>query len=97
MPSGRLSLSLSASVSELFDDVQSGGLTRNRKRKGTMKPASVLATLFLGLVSVGHLLRLVLQVEVTAGSLRVPMWMSLVACVFTGGLAVALWLENRRR
>jgi len=62
-----------------------------------MKPATLLATLFLGLVCVGHLLRLVFSVQVTAGSFRVPMWMSAVAFVFTGVLALALWLENRPR
>jgi hypothetical protein len=62
-----------------------------------MKPATVLATLFLGLVCVGHLVRLVLHVPVTVGSLVIPMWMSAAACVLTGALAVALWLENRPR
>jgi len=62
-----------------------------------MKPASLIAAIFIGLVGIGHLLRLVFQIEVTAGGTRVPMWMSVVAFVFTGGLAIALWLENRRR
>ncbi len=61
-----------------------------------MKPASLLATLFLGLVSLGHLLRLVLHLQVTVGSFQIPIWTSLVGFVFTGGLAVALWLEIRR-
>jgi hypothetical protein len=61
-----------------------------------MKTASLLATLFLALVAVVHLLRFALRVEVAIGGTAVPMWMSVVACVFTGGLAVMLWRERRR-
>jgi hypothetical protein len=62
-----------------------------------MKPASLLATIFLAVVAVGHFLRLLLHLEVTAGGMTVPMWMSVIACVFTGGLAIMLWIENRRK
>ncbi|MEW5702229.1 MAG: hypothetical protein AB1792_08375 [Candidatus Zixiibacteriota bacterium] len=62
-----------------------------------MKPASAITIIFLIVVAVGHLLRLLLQVEVMAGSVRVPMWMSAVAFVFTGALATALWRETRPR
>lgn len=60
-----------------------------------MKPAALVATIFLGLVALAHLLRLVLRVEATAGGAAVPMWMSAVAAVFTGGLAIMLWRESR--
>lgn len=62
-----------------------------------MKSASLVATIFLALISLGHLLRLVLQIEVTAGGIIIPMWLSVIACLFTGGLAVMLWSENRRK
>ena len=55
-----------------------------------MKPIARLATLFLALVAVAHFLRLVLQVEVTAGGVRIPLWVSAPACVVTGGLAILL-------
>ncbi len=61
-----------------------------------MKPATLIATVFLGLVALAHLLRLVIGVEVTAGGVTIPLWLSAVACVFTGGLAVLLWREGRR-
>ncbi len=61
-----------------------------------MKPAAMMATIFLVLVALGHLLRLALQVEVVAGGAVSPLWLSAVACVFTGGLAVLLWQESRR-
>ncbi len=61
-----------------------------------MKPVALIATVFLGLVALAHLLRLVIGVEVTAGGVTIPLWLSAVACVFTGGLAVLLWREGRR-
>ncbi len=62
-----------------------------------MKPPSLIAVIFLGVVSVAHLLRLLLGVEAVVGGRLIPMWASLVAFVFTGALAVALWSEKRRR
>ena len=61
-----------------------------------MKPVARLTTLFLALVSVAQFLRLVLQIEVVAGGVRIPLWASAVACVVTGGLAILLWRERNR-
>jgi len=61
-----------------------------------MKPAALVATIFLVLVALAHLLRLTLQVEVTAGGVAVPLWASAIASVFTGGLSLLLWRESRR-
>jgi hypothetical protein len=61
-----------------------------------MKPVARITTIFLALVALGHLLRLVLRVEVIAGDVTIPLWLSAVACVFTGGLAVLLWREQKR-
>jgi hypothetical protein len=61
-----------------------------------MKPIARIVTIFLALVALAHLLRLVLQVEVIAGGVAVPLWLSALACLFTGGLAVLLWREGRR-
>ena len=61
-----------------------------------MRPAARITTIFLALVALAHLLRLVLQVEVIAGGVPIPLWLSAVACVVTGGLAVLLWRESRR-
>ncbi|MDO8722668.1 MAG: hypothetical protein Q7J31_10660, partial [Syntrophales bacterium] len=60
-----------------------------------MKPAALVATIFLALISVMQLVRFVLQIQVTAGGIMIPTWLSAIACVFTGGLAIMLWLENR--
>ena len=61
-----------------------------------MKPIVLLTTIFLALVSLAQFLRLVFQVEVVAGGVRIPLWASAVACVVTGGLAILLWCEGHR-
>lgn len=61
-----------------------------------MKPAALVATLFLSLVAVLHLLRLFFHVQVIAGSLEIPMWASALAVVGPAALAVWLWREQRR-
>jgi len=61
-----------------------------------MKPVTQVVTLFLALVALAQLLRLVLQVEVVAGGVRIPLWASALACVVTGGLAFLLWREGQR-
>ncbi len=61
-----------------------------------MKSVARIVTIFLALVALGHLLRLVLQVQVVAGGVRIPLWASAVACVVTGGLAILLWRESGR-
>jgi hypothetical protein len=60
-----------------------------------MKPARMISILFLAMVAVGHLLRLVLGVEIRVGGILVPLWVSVIACVLPAGLAVGLWWENR--
>ncbi|MDH3846069.1 MAG: hypothetical protein OES69_19175 [Myxococcales bacterium] len=59
-----------------------------------MKPASLLAVLVFSLVAVAHLLRLIDQTEVLVGGASIPMWVSVVGLVVTGGLAVTLWREG---
>ena len=60
-----------------------------------MKPATMISTLFLAMVAIGHLLRLVLGVEVIVGGFVIPLLVSVIACVVPAGLAVGLWRENR--
>ncbi len=61
-----------------------------------MKPVALIVTLFLTLVALAQFLRLVFQVEVVAGGVRIPLWASAFACVVTGGLAILLWREGHR-
>jgi hypothetical protein len=57
----------------------------------------MVTVIFLLLVALAHLLRLILQVKVTAGNYEVPMWMSIAACIFTGGLSLWLLRDNKKR
>ena len=61
-----------------------------------MKPASLVTVIFLALVCIAHLLRVVYRVEILAGGWNVPIWMSVLACLFTAALAGWLWKEQRR-
>lgn len=60
-----------------------------------MKLGSLLSIVFLGVVSLAHLARLILQIPVQIGPFQVPQWMSLAAFLFCAGLAVSLHLETR--
>lgn len=62
-----------------------------------MKTATVLAVLLLSLVALAHLLRFVLQVEVTAAGNVIPMWVSIAGFLVPAAVAVQLWRESRRR
>jgi len=62
-----------------------------------MKPAALVATLFLALIALAHLLRIVFQVPVTAGPLVIPMWASGLATVGPGALAIWLRREQRQK
>lgn len=61
-----------------------------------MNPAATLASVFLALVAVLHLLRLLFRVEVTAGALEIPIWTSVLGLLVPGALAVWLWREQHR-
>ncbi|MGD0077785.1 MAG: hypothetical protein ABSB91_04050 [Sedimentisphaerales bacterium] len=61
-----------------------------------MKPSIMVTVIFLLLVALAHLLRLIVQVRVTAGNYEVPMWMSIAACIFTGGLSLWLLRDNKK-
>ena len=60
-----------------------------------MKPAASIAAWVLALVAVFHLLRIIFQVQVTAGSVEVPMWASVLGVIGPGALALWLWREQR--
>jgi len=62
-----------------------------------VKPATHLASILLAAVSLAHLLRALFGVQVTLADWVIPMWVSWVAFVVAGGVAVMLWREARRR
>ena len=61
-----------------------------------MKPFTTLAIVFLGLLSVLQLVRFVQGWAVTVNGIAIPVWVSAVACLVAGGLALMLWRETRR-
>jgi hypothetical protein len=61
-----------------------------------MKPVAAVASLFLVLVALAHLVRAATGTAVVVGGTAVPTWMSVVAFVFAGGLGLLLWRESRR-
>jgi uncharacterized membrane protein len=61
-----------------------------------MKPGTLMATVLLASVSLAHLLRLVFGVQVTVADRILPMWVSGVAFLVAGAIAVMLWRGARR-
>jgi len=65
------------------------------RREGT-KPFTITAVILLSLLALLQLLRFILKWEVTLNGAIVPVWLSGIAFVVAGGLAVMVWRENRR-
>jgi len=61
-----------------------------------MKPVTTIVVILLFIVSIGHLLRIVLQVEIIAAGIQLPVWLSIVGCIVSAILALLLWRENRK-
>ena len=60
------------------------------------KPFTHLAVFVFSVVALGQLLRLILGWEVVVQGHSVPMWLSGVAVIVAGGLAVTVWREMSR-
>ena len=63
----------------------------------SMRASTIVAVIFLFLVSLAHLLRLVFQVQILANTYEIPMWMSLAAFIFTGALVNHSHVQKRIR
>jgi len=62
-----------------------------------MKPFTSAAAIVLLAVAVAHALRVFYGWQVTAADRVIPMWVSGVAAVVSGVLAVLVWRENRKQ
>jgi len=62
-----------------------------------MRPTNFAASVLLAIVSLAHLLRLIFGIQVTVADRYIPMWVSAVAFVVAGSLAVLLWRREPRR
>ena len=60
------------------------------------KPFTIIAIGLLSLIAALQLLRFILGWEVTVNGLSMPVWVSGIAFVVAGSLAVTVWLEARK-
>ena len=60
-----------------------------------MKPFTVISIIVFSLVAILQLTRLVLGWEVSVNGVAIPVWVSGVAFIVSGGLGVMLWRESR--
>ena len=60
-----------------------------------MKPVTTIVVLLLVAISIAHLLRLILQVDIVANGMNIPIWLSILGCIVPAVLAFMLWRENR--
>ena len=61
-----------------------------------MKPVTAAAAILLTVVSILQLARAVAGVRVVVGDTVIPIWVSFVAFVVAGGLAIGLWRDARK-
>ena len=62
-----------------------------------MKPFTTIGVLLLALAAVVQLLRFLLGWPVSINGVSIPLWLSAVAFVVIGGIAVMAWRERRPR
>ncbi|NIM70988.1 MAG: hypothetical protein GTN86_10145 [Xanthomonadales bacterium] len=60
-----------------------------------MKTGTLLAITLFSLVAIAHLLRLIFDVPLTAGSWQVPPWASVLGVCVPAWIAWLLWRERR--
>ena len=60
------------------------------------RPFTLLAAILLLVIAIAHLLRIVDGWQVTVADSIVPLWVSWIALVVSGGLSVMLFREARR-
>jgi uncharacterized membrane protein len=61
-----------------------------------MKPFTTLTVFILILITLAHILRLIFAWHITIDDIVIPLWVSVVAGLVTGTLAVMVWKEHRR-
>jgi type IV secretory pathway TrbL component len=59
------------------------------------KRASFVAAIFFWLIALVQVLRVLFRVEVTAGGVNIPLWVSILAVIVLGALGIWLWRERR--
>lgn len=59
------------------------------------KPASLVAAILFWLLALAQLLRVLLRVDVRAGEVHIPLWVSILAFIVLAALGIWLWRERR--
>lgn len=59
------------------------------------RPASLVVAILLWLIALAQLLRVLLQVEVRASDVSIPLWVSVLAFLVLAALGTWLWRERR--
>ena len=62
-----------------------------------MTGSRTIAVLLLGIIAIAQAIRFALGWPVTIGTFAVPLWVSAVAALVVGAIAVALWRDGRRQ
>jgi hypothetical protein len=62
-----------------------------------MKPFTTVAIVLLSLIAILQLARFILGWEVSVNGASIPTWVSAIAFVVAGGVAVMLWRESHTR
>jgi hypothetical protein len=66
------------------------------KRRPIMKPVTTIVVILLSAISFAHLLRIILQVDIVANGVNIPVWLSILVCIIPAVMAFMLWRENRK-
>ena len=59
------------------------------------RPASLVVAIFLWLIALAQLLRVLFRVDVRAGDVSIPLWVSILAFIVLAALGIWLWRERR--
>jgi hypothetical protein len=59
------------------------------------RPFTLIAALIFACMALIHVYRLFTDFQIIAGSHTIPMWVSYVAIVVAGGMAIGLYRESR--
>ena len=60
------------------------------------RPASLVVAIVLWLIAVAQLLRVLFRVDVRAGDVSIPLWVSILAFIVLAALGIWLWRERRK-
>jgi hypothetical protein len=60
-----------------------------------MKPFTVITIVVLSLTAILQLTRFTLEWEILVNGITIPVWVSGITFVVSGGLAAMLWRESR--